>query len=307
MESRLFLLLAVIACCGIGGCATLHDYSTQMTNRSRAKQAFHDCVGSQPTDVHFRDGWLAGYQDVAHGSGGKARPFAPPKYFSGKYQNPEGEACLDNWMQGYEAGKQYALQSQADSYHLIPTLNGASLPRTAFEVPDWYFANIQNVEQSSTAPARDTKESPEPREPIDLESKEKSKETELPKPKASDAPSDDQNSNQRTFDSGFDGPVPIESIPPQRNPNLAPSAFPAAAVPSASVPTAVTSPSLDTQAYQSQFASLRIAPVDHPVFPASANVQLDKGGSQYSQRGVIAVKVIQPKPNQPRSSRRTAR
>ena len=141
MTSRLVILAVLLS--GLGGCAAYQDVSHVTGMHMRAKQAFNAIYADAQVDKHFRAGWRAGYVDVSNGSGGKPRPFAPGKYFTPKYQNAEGEQLLANWVNGYAEGSDFALETGADQFLIIPQLDDASLPNAGHITPKKYFASDQ--------------------------------------------------------------------------------------------------------------------------------------------------------------------
>ena len=188
MKSKLCGLIALVAYLSFSGCASFQDVAHDTAKKRRARQEFNACAGAEDQDKHYRDGWQAGYLDVANGSGGKTRPFAPSKYFSPRYQNPAGEQHLANWNCGYEAGVEYAMATDAARYQFVPT--SASLPKNDPVMPDWYFANIQGTENSASHSDAEDVIKPIDVAPVHDSAKEKSEESksvspELPKPDAS--------------------------------------------------------------------------------------------------------------------------
>ena len=65
---------------------------------------------------HFRDGFCAGYMDVAGGGDGYVPALPPQEYRGYEYQSAEGAKCVNTWFEGYPAGVLAARQDKTGDY-----------------------------------------------------------------------------------------------------------------------------------------------------------------------------------------------
>lgn len=122
---------------GLSGCAiyqgvsnhiaysdTCDDFVLSWRNSAWASQAWHvhknQFVGQHYLRA-FGDGYRAGYIDVASGSGGCTPALPPRKYWSWKYQTPEGQAKVAAWFAGYPHGAKAAEEAMAGHFSQIQT------------------------------------------------------------------------------------------------------------------------------------------------------------------------------------------
>ena len=100
----------------------VNDFVLGWRNSVWARQAWQDRAphfGDQPQLGAFGAGFRAGYTDVATGGTGCPPPLPPRKYWSWKYQTPEGQAKVAAWFSGYPYGAQAAEEEQAGEYQNI--------------------------------------------------------------------------------------------------------------------------------------------------------------------------------------------
>jgi hypothetical protein len=128
-------LLAITTAMVSGGCTTLsgvrdyityndcqNDFVIGWRNRSWASQAWFMRRGQfegQPYIDHFGAGFRAGYEDVAGGSNGCTPALPPRKYWTWKYQTPEGQGKTAAWYSGYPHGAKAAEEDGAGYYSQI--------------------------------------------------------------------------------------------------------------------------------------------------------------------------------------------
>ncbi|MDA7980959.1 MAG: hypothetical protein MPJ50_19570, partial [Pirellulales bacterium] len=83
------------------------DFMVGWKNRIGAWQAWKCAKPNyldHPQLKAFGDGFRAGYRDVASGGNGCPPPVPPRYYWNWKYQNPEGQAAVAAWFDGYPQG-----------------------------------------------------------------------------------------------------------------------------------------------------------------------------------------------------------
>jgi len=84
---------------------------------------------NHPHRNSFRDGFIAGYIDVAEGGAGCTPSVAPSEYWGWQYQSPEGQRATDAWFEGFPHGAQAAEQDGVGHWGNIQ-LVGAQQPDT---------------------------------------------------------------------------------------------------------------------------------------------------------------------------------
>ena len=72
---------------------------------------------NQPYSEHFRNGFCAGYEDVANGGDGYVPALPPEDYRSYEYQSSDGAKCVAAWFKGYPAGVAAAREDKTGEYH----------------------------------------------------------------------------------------------------------------------------------------------------------------------------------------------
>lgn len=129
------LLLLAVAVISNSGCAlgtsvrnylayndTQNDFVMGFRNSVWARQAWSErgeCFAGEPQIGAFGAGFRAGYVSVASGGNGCPPPVPPRKYWTWKYQTPEGQAKVAAWFSGFPYGAQAAEEDQAGEYQNI--------------------------------------------------------------------------------------------------------------------------------------------------------------------------------------------
>ena len=122
------LLLFVSTSC-FSGCYSIIDeiqkFEINLRNQAHSSYSWmrvEDNYDDLEHKRHFRDGFKAGYQAAAW-AGDVCPPSIPPqKYWSARYQNPEGREKVHAWFEGYSHG---VIEANADGipfYTEIPTI-----------------------------------------------------------------------------------------------------------------------------------------------------------------------------------------
>jgi hypothetical protein len=99
-----------------------NDFVMGWRNRSWASQAWfmrRVQFEGQPYIEHFGAGFRAGYEDVAAGANGCTPALPPRKYWTWKYQTPEGQGKTAAWFSGYPHGAKAAEEDGAGDYSQI--------------------------------------------------------------------------------------------------------------------------------------------------------------------------------------------
>jgi hypothetical protein len=136
VRRTLWLLVACVLVATGGGCSLLQgvrDYAQYndetdsfvvgWRNYVWANKAWHArkaCYVGEQYWEDFGDGFRAGYRDAAFGGNGCPPPLPPRKYWSWKYQSPEGQAKMAAWFSGYPHGARAAEEDCAGNWRQIP-------------------------------------------------------------------------------------------------------------------------------------------------------------------------------------------
>jgi len=131
----LLMLLVMLNTAALTGCSigqsignylayndTQNDFVMGWRNQVWARQAWHEQKYQFAGHQQFRafgEGFRAGYVSVASG-GGSCPPAVPPrKYWSWKYQTPEGQCKVAAWFEGFTYGAQAAESDGAGNFQQI--------------------------------------------------------------------------------------------------------------------------------------------------------------------------------------------
>ena len=99
-----------------------NDFVMGFRNGVWARQAWAErssCFEGEPQLGSFGAGFRAGYTSVASGGNGCPPAVPPRKYWTWKYQTPEGQAKVAAWFSGFPHGAQAAEEDQAGEYQNI--------------------------------------------------------------------------------------------------------------------------------------------------------------------------------------------
>jgi hypothetical protein len=126
---------------------------------------------------HFKQGFVDGYSDVCNGGDGYVPAVPPEKYWSFKYQSPEGAKCVNTWFKAYPLGVKAAREDSAGAFqkvyiskmiqsalvqenadHILPddvpvvaAENGEGASSAESEMADAAFAGTEEVQQTAEA------------------------------------------------------------------------------------------------------------------------------------------------------------
>ncbi|MDZ4848136.1 MAG: hypothetical protein SGI77_02495 [Pirellulaceae bacterium] len=144
MKKNLLALLALGSL--LAGCASIEDYKYRSVNRSRAAQAWRQakvCLPADCTTIDYANGFKDGYFAVATGGSCCPPVVPPPCYFHARYQSTEGQAKVNQWYQGYQAGTVAADRDGRSLWSTVPTQDGPGLNCQAVELTtDTYWSNV---------------------------------------------------------------------------------------------------------------------------------------------------------------------
>ena len=124
LASAMCCFAALIAFSSVG-CSTWRsfDESAALTFRDYvwSKRAYNLRYGNcnRPYGDHFRNGFRAGYSDIASGGDGFVPALPPDDYRGYEYQSADGSKCVNAWFEGYPAGVAAARQDSTGSYNDI--------------------------------------------------------------------------------------------------------------------------------------------------------------------------------------------
>ena len=99
-----------------------NDFVMGWRNEVWARQAWHEqkhYFDGHPEQGAFGAGFRDGYADVASGSDGCPPPVPPRKYWTWKYQTPEGQQKVAAWFEGYPHGVRAAEEHGAGDFQEI--------------------------------------------------------------------------------------------------------------------------------------------------------------------------------------------
>lgn len=109
-------------CLSLGGCAAVQDCHYSMVNNFRASHAWYGSPESSgDCSHHYARGWKRGYYDVSTGSCGQPPAVPPAKYWSARYQDPDGQQAVDDWYRGYQCGVIAAEQCGHPHWNAVPS------------------------------------------------------------------------------------------------------------------------------------------------------------------------------------------
>jgi hypothetical protein len=136
VSRAVWMLVACVLVAASGGCSVLQgvrDYAQYndetdsfvvgWRNYVWANKAWHarKAYYAGEAQLHdFGEGFRAGYRDAAFGGNGCPPPLPPRKYWSWKYQTPEGQAKMAAWFSGYPHGARAAEEECAGNWRQIP-------------------------------------------------------------------------------------------------------------------------------------------------------------------------------------------
>ena len=227
----LTLALVFLSCCS--GCSTLqgvrnyiayndtqNDFVIGWRNRVWAIQAWHmerEKYLDYPYLAEFGDGFRTGFRDVASGGTGCPPVVPPRKYWSWKYQSPEGQAKVAAWFEGFPIGAMVAERNQAGEFSDIPV---------SYTVEAQYSPRFQAGELPGLPPPTYTPRSPVSEQPPAAGNPVVSEDTpteellapQLPQPSAIDI----QLNGSQPFGSGYQQ-QPANSAPAAPTPTTRPN------------------------------------------------------------------------------------
>lgn len=118
-----------VGCTVVTGVRNYLDYNTECDNlvigwrdHVYSRRAFNRRINSFPATQFpnsFREGFIAGYHDVANGGKGCPPSVPPRKFWSWKYQTAEGQCKVNEWFAGYPYGAKAAEEDGIGNYRDI--------------------------------------------------------------------------------------------------------------------------------------------------------------------------------------------
>jgi hypothetical protein len=128
MHKMRILLLVCLVATTCSGCA--RDWYYSAVNELRACHAWSRSGCDDRGEFHhdFRAGWERGYFDVSTGKSGDSPVLPPKKYWSPRYQTPEGSQAIEAWYQGYQQGSIAGDQDGFGTRHALPARLGGFAP-----------------------------------------------------------------------------------------------------------------------------------------------------------------------------------
>ncbi|MEM1226055.1 MAG: hypothetical protein AAGJ40_10165 [Planctomycetota bacterium] len=128
-------LLAGVSCSGMAGCSTLSGMRGKATdtecldefmishrNEVMAKKAWFriaDCHRNHPCWKDLREGFIAGYMEVATGGSGCTPAVISSDYWGWRYQCAQGQCSINAWFEGFPLGVKAAEEDGIGYYNQI--------------------------------------------------------------------------------------------------------------------------------------------------------------------------------------------
>lgn len=85
----------------------IDDFMIGYRNRAMAERAWHcrrHLICDKRYTREYKDGFIAGYLDIASGGNGCTPAVAPSKFLGWQYQTPGGRCAVNAWFQGFPLG-----------------------------------------------------------------------------------------------------------------------------------------------------------------------------------------------------------
>ena len=123
-----------------------NDFVMGWRNSVWASQTWHSQKGhfvDHPEFRAFGAGFRDGYRDVASGGNGCPPPVPPRKYWSWKYQTPEGQCKVAAWFEGFGHGARAAEEDGAGNFQDI---------QVSYAIEAQYSPEFQNGQIPSLNP-----------------------------------------------------------------------------------------------------------------------------------------------------------
>ncbi len=102
----------------------LDEFMINHRNKVMAKKAWlreAHCYKGHQNLSHYRDGFIAGYIDVANGGYGCTPAVAPSSYWGWRYQSSSGACAVNAWFEGFPMGVKAAEQDGIGNWSQVRT------------------------------------------------------------------------------------------------------------------------------------------------------------------------------------------
>lgn len=103
-------------------CDCIDDFMLGYRNRAMAEKAWHcrkPCIPNRQYTKEFKDGFIAGYMDIAAGGNGCTPAMAPSSFWGFQYQTASGHQAINAWFAGFPQGVKAAEQDGVGHWHSI--------------------------------------------------------------------------------------------------------------------------------------------------------------------------------------------
>lgn len=107
---------------GDGHC--IDEFMIGYRNRAMAEKAWHcqkELFGHCKHPKEFKDGFNAGFMEVAGGGNGCVPSVAPKQYWGWRYQSAQGQGAVNSWFEGYPMGVRAAEQAGVGHWSEVRT------------------------------------------------------------------------------------------------------------------------------------------------------------------------------------------
>jgi hypothetical protein len=144
VQPYLWSLLILVESITFSGCAGISDCKYDLGQKIRTNQAWHayDGCHDECFSCDYRQGWKAGYLDVATGGEGCPPLIAPKRYWKPPVFTHHDPSARDEWYCGYQDGAACA-KTQPDFHYLklwtpaCPPVHAAGYSVSAPSLPDY--------------------------------------------------------------------------------------------------------------------------------------------------------------------------
>lgn len=112
---------------------SVNDFVLNWRNSNWSQRAWAEREEQFAGQIHsddFKEGFRAGYTEIAQGGVGCLPTVPPRKYWSWRYQSPDGQARVDAWFAGYPEGVKAAQDEGIGDWSSINVRTAAVTPPT---------------------------------------------------------------------------------------------------------------------------------------------------------------------------------
>lgn len=121
-------------CCSYHACTD--NLVTKLTAAECARRDLKELERSSgKLSRHFHAGFREAYRDLALGRLAQIPPVPPSKYWTAYYRSERGQADVDDWFAGYQAGLEWGQTSGVSRFHRVASSGWSSYGASWDSVP----------------------------------------------------------------------------------------------------------------------------------------------------------------------------